>query len=351
MKRLLLLAVVMLTACAEREVARPEIIEAHGATVHRDSLATELRLFLWPDYMDPQILQEFEQTYGVRVITDYYDNNEALIAKLKAGGIGQYDVIVASDYAIEVLESGTLLLSLDHAHIPNLKNLDPRFRALPFDSANLYSVTYQWGTTGLGVRMDLLRDSTAALDTWRVVFDAAAQQGPMVMLQDPRETIGAALIYLGHSPNTTDSTYLAAAEQLLVQQRPRVLQYAPFASGRDLLASGDAAVSHNYSGDILSVQKHVRPRATPRKLSSTSSWMRTSARACRTSPATRRRTRPPCRSWMRRCAAIARCIRTARCWRGCTCCAMWDPRAPCTTRSGHGCAQVADLIARSSAWY
>ena len=203
MRRLLMVAVLLLSGCAEREAAVPAIIEAHGTTVYRDSLAPELRLFIWPDYMDPQILQEFEQTYGVRVVTDYYDNNEALIAKLKAGGIGQYDVIVASDYAIEVLESGTLLLSLDHTHIPNIKNLDARFRALPFDSANLYSVTYQWGTTGLGVRMDLLRDSTAPLDTWAVAFDERAAQGPLVMLADPRETIGAALIYLGHSPNTT----------------------------------------------------------------------------------------------------------------------------------------------------
>jgi spermidine/putrescine transport system substrate-binding protein len=259
MRHLLMLAVLspVVAACGEREPTVPAIIEAHGATVFRDSLAPELRLFIWPDYMDPQILQEFEQTYGVRVVTDYYDNNEALIAKLKAGGIGQYDVIVASDYAIEVLESGTLLLSLDHSHIPNLKNLDPRFRALPFDSANLYSITYQWGTTGLGVRMDLLRDSTASLDTWAIVFDEQAAPGSIVMLADPRETIGAALIYLGHSPNTTDSLQLAAAEQLLVQQRARVLTYAPFASGRDLLASGDAAVSHNYSGDILTVQKEV----------------------------------------------------------------------------------------------
>lgn len=244
-------------ACADRPDPRPDTIEAYGATVQRDSLAGTLRLFIWPDYMDPALLEEFEQTYGVRVITDYYDNNEALIAKLKAGGIGQYDVIVASDYAIEVLESGTLLLPLEHAHLPNLRNLEPRFRALPFDSANLYSVTYLWGTTGLGVRTDLLRGSAASLDSWRLVFDAAAHPGPFVMLADPRETIGAALIYLGHSASSTDSAQLDAAEQLLMQQRPRVLTYAPFASARDLLASGDAAVAHNYSGDILTAQQEV----------------------------------------------------------------------------------------------
>ncbi|HUF50371.1 MAG TPA: spermidine/putrescine ABC transporter substrate-binding protein [Longimicrobiales bacterium] len=245
------------SACADPPAARPDIIEAYGTTVHRDSLGATLRLFIWPDYIDPALLQEFEHTYGVRVMTDYYDTNEALIAKLMAGGIGQYDVIVASDYAVEVLESGTLLLPLHHANIPNLRNLEPRFRALPFDSANVYSATYQWGTTGLGVRMDLLRDSALQLDSWALVFDPAAHPGPIIMLADARETIGAALLYLGYSANTTDSTQLAAAERLLVQQRARVLTYAPFASGRDLLASGDAVVAHNYSGDVLTVQQEV----------------------------------------------------------------------------------------------
>lgn len=258
-RRLLFLFIVLAaSACADAaEDPRPELIEAFGTTAVRDSLSPTLRLFIWPDYMDPQLLDEFERTYGVRVVTDYYDNNEALIAKLKAGGIGQYDVIVASDYAIEVLESGTLLLPLHHTHIPNLRNLDPRFRALPFDSANLYSVTYQWGTTGLGVRTDLIRNAGGPLDTWRIVFEEEAQPGPFVMLADPRETIGAALLYLGYSANTTDSTQLAEAEQLLLRQRPRVLTYTAFATGRDLLASGDAVVAHNYSGDILTAQKEV----------------------------------------------------------------------------------------------
>jgi spermidine/putrescine transport system substrate-binding protein len=237
--------------------ARPAVIDAYGAAVHRDSLAPELRLFIWPDYMDRELVQEFERTYGVSVVIDYYDNNEALIAKLTAGGLGQYDVIVASDYAVEVLQREQRLLPLEHAHIPNVVNLEPRFRALPFDSGNRYTVTYQWGTTGLGIRTDLANTSGVELNTWKLVFDSAAQGGPFVMLSDVRETIAAALLYLGHSANTTDSVELAAAEQLLLRQRPRLLTYAASAHGRDLLASGDVVVAHNYSGDILMAQQEV----------------------------------------------------------------------------------------------
>lgn len=260
MRTLLILpAALLAVACGPGADTRPAIIEAYGLAVHRDSLARELHLFIWPDYMDPALLDEFRNTYGVRVITDYYDTNEALIAKLQAGGLGQYDVIVASDYAVELLRQQELLLPLDHALIPNLANLEDRFRNLPFDPGNRYTATYQWGTSGLGIRADLLDvDPVAAgLDTWSTVFDPAAQPGPFVMLADPRETIGAALIYLGHSPNSTDPAELARAESLLMQQRARVLTYTPFATGRDLLASGDVVVAHNYSGDILMAQQDV----------------------------------------------------------------------------------------------
>jgi spermidine/putrescine transport system substrate-binding protein len=245
--------------CGNGADTRPPVIEAHGMAVQRDSLARELFLFIWPDYVDPALLDEFRSTYGVRVITDYYDNNEALIAKLQAGGIGQYDVIVASDYAVEVLRRQDLLQPLEHALLPNLDNLDDRFRGMPFDPGNRFTATYQWGTSGLGLRMDRVggEAAVAALATWRTVFEPSAQPGPFVMLADARETVGAALLYLGFSANTVDAAELAQAEELLLQQRPRVLTYAPFATGRDLLASGDVVIAHNYSGDVLMVQEDV----------------------------------------------------------------------------------------------
>lgn len=252
------LAALTLAACGSGDGERPAVIEAYGAAVERDSLAGTLRLFSWPDYMDPDLIAEFRRTYGVRVITDYYDNNEALVAKLQAGGLGQYDVIVASDYAVEVLRRSNLLVPLNHTRIPNIDNLDSRFRDMPFDPGNRYTIPYQWGTSGLGLRTDRLGAAAPAeLDSWSIVFDPALQPGAFVMLADPRETIGAALLYLGYSASTRDAAQLAEAEQLLLRQRDRVLTYAPFASGRELLASGDAVVAHNYSGDIIMARDAV----------------------------------------------------------------------------------------------
>jgi spermidine/putrescine transport system substrate-binding protein len=249
---LLLCALVLSSACAGPDL--PPVIEAYGLSVPRDSIGERLALFNWPDYLDPELVTEFERAYGVDVSIDYYDTNEAMIAKLGAGGTGQYDIVVGSDYAVEVLVQQGLAQPIERANLPNFANLDPRFVDLPFDPGNVYSIPYQWGTTGLGVRADLVVDSSRIVSSWALVFDPERAIGPFTMLSDPRETIAAALLYLGHSANSTDPAELAAAERLLMEQRDRLLTYASAATARDLLGSGDATVGHNYSGDVLMVR-------------------------------------------------------------------------------------------------
>ena len=251
------LAIALLVACGGGEADRPDVVEAYGTSVNGADYGRELHLFTWPDYLDPALVEEFEAAYGVTVTIDYYDTNEAMIAKLQAGGTGQYDLVVGSDYAIEVLRAASLLQPLDHAVLPNLVNLAPRFRDTPADPGNAYAVAYQWGTTGIGVRWDLVEDTTRLVPSWALLFDPAAAVGPFTMLTDQRETIAAALLWLGYSPNTADAAELEKAEQLLMAQRGRLLTYAPSSTSRDLLASGDALLGPNYSGDVLQGQAEV----------------------------------------------------------------------------------------------
>jgi spermidine/putrescine transport system substrate-binding protein len=232
------------------------VIEAYGRAVPRDSLSRTLYLFNYTDYLPSSLARRFEREYGVKVVVDFYDHTDAMIAKLQAGGIGQYDLVIAADYAVSILRDRGLLRTLDHAALPNLANLDSTFLDPPFDPGNRHSVAYQWGTSGLGIRTDRV-PADRPLDTWRLVFDSAAAVGPFTMLDEPREVIGAALKYLGHSANTTNPAELAEAEALLKAQRRRVLAYASATGGRDLLAAGDALVAHGYSGDIATARAEV----------------------------------------------------------------------------------------------
>ena len=109
----------------------------------------ELRLFIWSEYIDPAILQAFTQKYGYRVRMDLYESNEEMIAKLQAGGVSQYDIIVPSDFYVPSIIQLGLVQPLNHAKIPNLKNLDDKFKNPPFDPGNRYSAAYQRGTSKL----------------------------------------------------------------------------------------------------------------------------------------------------------------------------------------------------------
>lgn len=228
----------------------PPRIEAHGLVVETARLAPTLRFLTFPDYLAPELVEEFRATYGVRVVQDFFDTNEAMMARLRAGGGGGFDLVVASDYAVGILAGDGLLQALDAALLPNRRHLHPRFTGLPFDPENRFSVPYQWGTTGIGIRRDRVSGDETSWATWGILFDPALQAGRFALLDDPRETVGAALLYLGHSVNTTDPEALAEAEALLAAARDRAAAFTPATTGRDLLVAGELDLSHNHSGDI-----------------------------------------------------------------------------------------------------
>jgi spermidine/putrescine-binding protein len=209
-------------------------------------LATELHVYNWSEYIDPEIYEEFEQEFGVKVIEDTFSSNEDLLAKLQAGATG-YDIIVPSDYMLAIMIELDLLAEINYDNIPNFKNVDGKFKDPPYDPGNKYSVPYQWGTTGIGYNADLFEE---APDSWSYLFDqemASEYVGKMTMLNDSREVIGAALKYLGYSLNSTNEQELEEAKQLLLQQKDWVSAYDSEAFG-DLIASGDAVIGHGWSG-------------------------------------------------------------------------------------------------------
>lgn len=219
-----------------------------GAAAPDGKLAKELRLYNWDRYIDPQVLKDFEREFGVRVIEDKFASNEDLLAKIQASG--GYDVIVPSDYTVQIMIRRQLLAPLDHRNLPNLKNLGKRFREAAYDPGNRYSVPYLWGTSGLGYSRKRFPQPPAG---WDDVFNPdklKKHKGRVSMLNDMRETIGAALIYKGFSPNTTDPSQLEAAKQALLAQKPYLAKYDSEAY-KESLAAGETVLVHGWSGEIL----------------------------------------------------------------------------------------------------
>ncbi len=217
-----------------------------GDGAGKQELAKELHIYNWSEYIDPEIYEEFEQEFSVKVIEDTFSSNEDLLAKLQAGATG-YDIIVPSDYMVAIMIELDLLAEINYDNIPNFENIDAKFKDPPYDPGNKYSVPYQWGTTGIGYNADLFEE---APDSWSYIFDekmVSEYAGKMTMLNDSREVIGAALKYLGYSLNSTNEQELEEAKQLLLKQKEWVSSYDSDAFG-DLIASGDAVIGHGWSG-------------------------------------------------------------------------------------------------------
>lgn len=207
----------------------------------------ELRLFIWSEYIDPAILEAFTKETGLKVRVDLYESNEEMIAKLQAGGVGQYDVIVPSDFYVPSLIRLGLVQPLNHTLIPNLKNLSEKFRNPPFDPGNRYSAAYQWGTTGLIYR----KDRVGAPKTWGVIFKEP--KAPFILIDSPREMLGIALKYLGYSVNTLDSKQIQQAGQVLLAAKKSryFLGFEGGVGGKNRVVAGAATYAVVYNGDAV----------------------------------------------------------------------------------------------------
>lgn len=223
--------------------------DAAAVDCELDQVDGDLLLYNWSNYMNPELIDAFKAQYGVGVVESFYPSNEELFARVAEGG-AQYDVIVPSDYMVGIMIEEELLLRIDRGAVPNWANVAEDFAAPPYDPDLAFSLPYQWGTTGLGVNIGLIGDVEPS---WALIFDpaiAANLPGRITLLDDPRETLGAALYYLGYSPNTTSEDELQEAADLVKQAKAWT---AAFNSDQysELLVSGESVIAHGYSGNIL----------------------------------------------------------------------------------------------------
>lgn len=212
----------------------------------------DLKIFTWSEYMDEENMpDDFEKTTGIKVHLDMYESNEEMMAKLQAGGLGQYDLIIPSDYIIPSLINLNLLTPLDHTKIPNMKNLGKKFKAVSFDPGNKYSVGWQWGTVGL--MYDKTKVSERDVTSWSILFDLEKKMGAFYLIDSVREMLGIALIYLGYDFNSAIPKELKAASDLLIRTKKRAncLGFKGGVGGKNDVISGVAAAAIVYNGDAI----------------------------------------------------------------------------------------------------
>ncbi|MDQ1386460.1 MAG: spermidine/putrescine transport system substrate-binding protein [Actinomycetota bacterium] len=209
--------------------------------------AKTLNFYNWTDYIATDTIPNFQKDTGIKVTYDNYSSNDELFAKMRTGGSG-FDIIVPTDATLVKMKHAGLVQPLDLSLIPNVKNLDPRFRTAAYDPGNQYSIPWQWGTTGIG--FDKTKVGGAVTD-WDA-FNLPAVSGKSSYLDEARDAFAMALFALKKDPNTLDSGDLDAAEQYLIDLKKKIQKIT--SDYQDPLKSGQLVMAQAYSGDVFTIQ-------------------------------------------------------------------------------------------------
>jgi spermidine/putrescine-binding protein len=263
----------------------------------RSSSKPVLRLYIWNDYIYSDVIADFEREAGVRVKVENYTSNAEMLARVKVSW-NEFDVIMPSSYMIETMRQYGLLVKLNQFDVPRRINIADEFLIsapqkellgsgplLKIKAANIipvapkiggelsasveqrddaYALPYLWNSAGIGYSKTEFPGGAAGAEpprTWSEFFhpDMAAKHGRrLMMLDEPRELIGLALISLGKNPNTRDKEEIKAAGRVLnalnAAGRPRLV----LSEGASLLRDGEGALLHTWSPEITRAQDRFR---------------------------------------------------------------------------------------------
>jgi len=252
----------MLAACG----GKPEQEGTGDAAAPEDKV---LYVLNWSDYIGETTIADFEAQTGIQVTYDVFDSNEVLETKLLAGRSG-FDVVVPTAPFLERQIKAGVFLKLDKTKLPNLVHMDPEIveRTALHDPGNEHSITYLWGTVGIGYNVDMVKKAlgTDSIDSWSAIFEpgnaAKLAKCGITMLDSPTDVFAAVLIYKGLDPNSEKPEDLAVIEETLMKVRPHI-KYLHSSSYINDLASGEICVALGWNGDVLQARDRGAEAATP----------------------------------------------------------------------------------------
>lgn len=223
-----------------------------GCGKDASSVNGEVIVYNWGEYMDPEVLDMFEEETGIKVVYDEFETNEIMYPKIEAGA-SEYDLICPSDYMIQKLIENDLLQEINLDNIPNAKaNISEQYfnQSQEFDPGNKYSIPYCWGTVGILYNKTMVNEP---IDSWSVLWDE--QYKDNILMQDSvRDAFMVALKSEGYSMNSTNPTELEAAKDALIEQKPLVQAYV-IDQVRDKMIGNEAAIGVIYSGEAIFTQR------------------------------------------------------------------------------------------------
>ncbi len=177
-----------------------------------------LHFATWPEYFSSEFLSELESELNITIQLTLYHTNEELYDLMVSGK--KFDVVMPTDYLVEQLIDEDIIKPIDHRLLTNYNKIDARFKDLAYDYSNQHSIPYFWGVVGLMYNNDLVVNIP---NSWPSAGDTTLLRSYInrfSILDDPRISLGIALINLGFSPNSENEKEIKQATDFLIKSLP-----------------------------------------------------------------------------------------------------------------------------------
>ena len=205
----------------------------------------QLNILTWDGYIPQDILDEFSAKENITVNISNFDTNEEMLAKISTGNSG-YDLVIGSDYIIDIARKQNLLEELDKTKIPNYKNLDESFLSKKFDPENKYTIPYSVGTPMIVYDPSKVNvDIKGYNDLWNPNL-----KGKVLLIDDARNIIGITLKSMGESMNTTDEKTLNLAKDKLMKLKNNI-HHLDYNNPHESLISGEVDIAYLFTSQAF----------------------------------------------------------------------------------------------------
>lgn len=202
-------------------------------------------VYHWFEYIPQELVDRFTAETGIEVVMDTYDSNESMLASLKAGAIGTYDVAVPGDYMVEIMAGEGMLDTIADGDLANKGNIAAAWADPSFDPGRKHSIPYQWGSTSFAVNRDVY---TGDISTTDILFNPPAElQGKINVLDSQGEVMAMAALHMGIPQCSTDRDQLKALNDMLQTAKQHWVSFNSD-TAKEVLVSGDAAAGMIYDG-------------------------------------------------------------------------------------------------------
>lgn len=244
--------VASLASCSSTDSGGGSSSSATGSGSSSSSDKRVLNVCSWGEYIDEDLIYQFEDETGIQVNYQTAESNEALYGLISTGA-ANFDVIVPSDYMLSQLIEEGRLAEIDFDNVPNYALIGEQFKNQAYDPENLYSVPYTWGTLGMIYNSSMIDQE---IDSWDAMFDPA-YAGNVLMIRNSRDAFGIALLSLGYSVNTTEVSQLQEAKEKVMEAKSAGV-YQAFVMDEvfNKLEGGESALASYYAGDYLTMYEN-----------------------------------------------------------------------------------------------